>query len=474
MAQKEISKRSEDYAQWYLDVIKEADLADYAPVKGCMVIKPYGYAIWERIQHLLDTKFKETGVENAYFPLLIPESYLKKEADHVEGFAPELAVVTHAGGEKLAEPLVIRPTSETIIYEMFSKWISSYRDLPLVINQWANVVRWEKRTRLFLRTSEFLWQEGHTAHATSEEAYDRSKQMQGVYQAFSEDFMAIPVVPGTKTESERFAGAEVTYTIESMMQDGKALQTGTSHVLSDHFTQAFNIKFLDADGKEKFIRATSWGVSTRLIGALIMAHSDDNGLVLPPNMAPIQVVIIPISINDEDKKQTEDKADQVAAELEKLGLRVKVDKRDGRIGSKFYEWEKKGVPVRLEIGPKDIAAKSMVMVRRDDMSKETLPESDAVKIKTVLDEIQQNLYQRALKFRDENTKDVATFDELVKQIDGGFAYIGWCGDVACEDKIKAEKGTIRCIPFEQPKELGQCAVCGKKKAVQRALVAKAY
>lgn len=473
MSQKAITKRADDYAQWYLDVIKAADLADYSPVKGCMVIKPYGYAIWEQIQRTLDDKFKETGVENAYFPLFIPESYLKREAEHVRGFTPELAVVTHAGGEKLAEPLVVRPTSETIIYEMFSKWISSYRDLPLVINQWVNVVRWEKRTRLFLRTSEFLWQEGHTIHATAEEAYERSEQMRDVYQSFAEDYMALPVISGTKTESERFAGAETTYCIESMMQDGKALQTGTSHVLADSFTKAFKVKFLDVDGKEKFVRATSWGVSTRLIGALIMAHSDDNGLVLPPNLAPVQVVIIPIFTNDGERAATEQRSDGVAAELRKLSIRVKVDKRDGRPGPKFIEWEKKGVPVRIEIGPKDLATDSMVVVRRDGTAKDNVGQAETNKIKAMLNIIQEALYRRAQAFQNENTQEVANFEELVKQIAGGFAYADWCGDTACEEKIKAEKGTIRCILLLQPKKLGNC-VCCNKEAKYRVLAAKAY
>ncbi|MFZ2202392.1 MAG: proline--tRNA ligase, partial [Microgenomates group bacterium] len=412
-----ITKQAVDYAQWYLDVIKAADLADHAPVRGCMVIKPYGYALWENIQLVLDQKFKATGVENAYFPLLIPESYLKKEADHLEGFAPELAVVTHAGGEKLTEPLVVRPTSETIIYAMFAKWISSYRDLPVVINQWVNVMRWEKRTRLFLRTSEFLWQEGHTAHATAEEAYERSQQMQEVYRSFVEDYMAIPVIAGTKSESERFAGAETTYTIEAMMQDGKALQTGTSHVLSQHFTAAFKVKYLAADGQEKFVRSTSWGVSTRLIGALIMAHGDDDGLIVPPRLAPIQVVIIPVWSKEEDRAKVSQKCDTVGAKLQALGVRAKIDQRVGRPGPKFFEWEKKGVPVRMEIGPKDMASKSVLVVRRDELTKESIAEKDLAKIPELLTAIQANIFAKALKRRTKKTKQVDNAAELFTQVE---------------------------------------------------------
>ena len=343
MEKSKITKRSEDYAEWYLDIIANADLADYAPVKGCMVIKPNGFAIWEKIQSVLDSMFKETEVENAYFPLFIPEHLLKREAEHVEGFAPECAMVTHAGGKELEEPLIVRPTSETIIYEMFSKWISSYRDLPMVLNQWVNIVRWEKRTRLFLRTSEFLWQEGHTAHATEEEAQERTLQMLEIYRVFTEEYLAIPVIVGQKSESEKFAGAERTYSIEAMMQDGKALQSGTSHLLDEKFTCAFNIKFLDVDGREKNIRATSWGVSTRLIGALIMAHSDDNGLVLPPKIAPTQVIIIPIWVNDSEKQSVLSKARSLFDDLKKQSISAKIDEREMRPGPKFFDWEKRGV-----------------------------------------------------------------------------------------------------------------------------------
>lgn len=472
MEDNKLTTRSEDYAEWYLDVIKSADLADYAPIKGCMVIKPYGYAIWENIQQVLDQKFKETGVQNAYFPLLIPESYLKREADHVEGFAPECAVVTHAGGEKLAEPLVVRPTSETIIYEMFSKWISSYRDLPLVVNQWANVVRWEKRTRLFLRTSEFLWQEGHTAHANAEEAYERAKQMQDVYKSLAEDYMAIPVIPGTKSESEKFAGAETTYTIEAMMQDGKALQAGTSHVLGESFTKAFDVKFLDSNGQEKHVRSTSWGASTRLIGALIMTHSDDNGLVLPPNIAPIQVVIVPVWSKDQDKEKVVTKCTEIEGELRNLGIKTKIDARDLRPGPRFFEWEKKGVPIRIEIGPRDIENAQMVVVRRDTLEKQTTKEEDAASIKSLLDQIQANLFQKAKNFRDEQTKEVETYEELTSQTETGFALTNWCGDPTCEEKIKENKTTIRCITEPAPSN-SVCSICGKP-AKHRIIAARSY
>lgn len=465
MIKKELTKRDADYAEWYLDVIQAADLADYAPVKGCMVIKPTGYAIWESIQGILDRKFKDTGVENAYFPLLIPVSYFQKEAEHVEGFSPEFAVVTEAGGKKLEEPLVIRPTSETVIYEMFSRWISSYRDLPLVYNQWANIVRWEKRTRLFLRTSEFLWQEGHTAHRTVEEARDRAKQMQEVYRVFCEDYLAIPVIVGAKTASERFAGAEDTLTLEAMMQDGKALQMGTSHLLGANFTDAFNIKFLDEDGQGKNVRATSWGVSTRLIGGLIMTHSDDEGLVLPPKIAPLQAVIVPIYVSEDEKKQVTAKVNDIASDLKAKGIRVKVDDRDLRPGPKFFEWEKKGVPIRIEIGPKDIENDKAILVRRD--TKEKLSASFADLTKTVselLDKIQMDMYGRALSYQKDKTRDVVSYEDLKKQVETGFAGAYWCGGSECEAKISEEtKATIRCVPYENPvKETGKCVLCGKE------------
>ena len=455
-----ITTRLEDYSQWYLDVIREADLADYAPVKGCMVIKPNGYAIWEKIQRTLDDKFKETGVQNAYFPMLIPESFFKKEADHIEGFAPECAVVTHAGGKKLEENLFLRPTSETMVYEMFSRWIKSYRDLPMVLNQWANIIRWEKRTRLFLRTTEFLWQEGHTAHTTAEEANKRALQMQQVYKDFVENYMAMPVFAGTKSESEKFAGAEFTYTIEAMMQDGKALQSGTSHLLADSFTKAFNVKYLDKDGVEKYIRATSWGVSTRLIGGLIMMHSDDKGLVIPPRLAVIEVVIIPVN-GDENVIA---KAVEIGEKLKSQGISNHIDARDLRPGEKFFDWEKKGIPVRIEIGPKDLEQGSVVIVRRDTGEKQFVTYQDiASTVAGLLEAIQTDLFARALEFRDSHTKYVEDYETFKTQVAIGFAKAHWCGDLDCEKKINEEtSATIRCLPFDQPKESGKCIYCGKE------------
>src|SRR3989338_7584734 len=413
MAEKNLTTRAEDYSQWYLDVIAAADLAEHSPVKGCMVIKPYGYAIWELFQKSLDAKFKEKGVENAYFPLLIPESFLKREAKHVEGFAPEVAVVTHAGGKKLEEPLVLRPTSETIIYETFSKWIHSYRDLPLLINQWANVIRWEMRTRLFLRTTEFLWQEGHTVHATAQEADAYARTMLGVYQKFVEEEMAVPVTPGRKTDSERFAGADITYCIEAMMQDGKALQFGTSHFLGQNFAKAFNVKFSDENNTEQFGWQTSWGVSTRMIGGLIMTHSDDKGLVVPPRVAPIQAVVLPLWFKDEQKTEVVAAAEKLAGELKDAGVRIKVDRRDLRPGEKIFGWEKKGVPVRIEVGPKDLAAVVGIVSRRDEDpsssplgkgGKRQVALADLPKeIPKLLEDIQQSLFNRAKKLREEKT-----------------------------------------------------------------------
>lgn len=473
MIESGITKRTKDYALWYLDVIKAADLADYAPVKGCMVIKPTGYAIWEEMQSVLNIEFKKTGVENAYFPLLIPESYLLKEADHVAGFAPEVVTVTEAGGKQLEERYVIRPTSETIIYEMFSRWIGSYKDLPLLINQWANIMRWEKRTRLFLRTSEFLWQEGHTAHANREEAYARAKQMHEVYRKFSEEYLAIPVIAGEKSESERFAGAETTFTIEGMMQDGKALQMGTSHLLESSFTDAFNIKYLDSDNTEKNIRATSWGVSTRLIGGLIMAHSDDNGLVLPPKIAPNQVVIIPVWTNEEEKSEVMKMVSKVSDKLS--GVRTKIDDRDMRPGPRFYEWEKKGVPIRIEIGPRDVAANSVVVVRRDTGEK-SIVKLDQVEeqIFILLDQIQKYLFDKALKYRDEKTRIVENYDELKEQVQIGFAKTLWCDEAECEKRVSEEtKATTRCLLPMDAKASGKCSICGKEAKVV-AVFARSY
>ncbi|OQA03803.1 MAG: Proline--tRNA ligase [bacterium ADurb.Bin400] len=470
-----ITPRSADYSKWYLDVIREADLAEHAPVKGCMIIKPYGYAIWENIQSAMDKMIKETGVSNAYFPLFIPQSYLTKEAEHVEGFAPECAVVTHAGGKKLEEPFVVRPTSETIMYEVFSRWIQSYRDLPLLINQWANVVRWELRPRLFLRTTEFLWQEGHTAHATEDEAETRTKQMLGVYKKLAEDFLAIPVIDGVKSESEKFAGAVRTYAIEAMMQDGKALQAGTSHMLGQNFAKAFNVKFVDENGAEQYAWQTSWGVSTRLIGALIMAHSDDKGLVLPPNIAPIQVVIVPVWVTNEDKMKVLAESEKMEKQLKDLGLSVKIDSRDLRPGPRFFEWEKKGVPIRIEIGPKDIEKGAYVFARRDTGEKENISIDQAANYtSSLLNIIQNNLFERSLAFRNSHTREVGSYDELKEAITGGFAIAHWCGDAKCEEKIKEEtKATIRVLLPEKALKPNKCVLCGGK-SDQRAVFAKNY
>ncbi len=477
MSDKSISTREKDYSQWYLDVIKAADLAEHSEVKGSMIIKPYGFAIWELMQRVLDEKIKETGAENAYFPLLIPEHYLSKEKEHVEGFKPELAVVTHAGGQKLDEPLVIRPTSETIIYATFAKWIQSWRDLPLMINQWANVIRWELRPRLFLRTTEFLWQEGHTAHATEDEADRHARRMLDVYQTFVQDWLAMPVVAGVKTDAEKFAGAKFTYTIEALMQDGKALQMGTSHNLSDHFARVFNVQYLDKDKQEKYVHQTSWGVSTRMIGGLIMAHGDDKGLVLPPRIAPIQVAIIPIFKNEDEKQAVVKAAEGVRSALVKKGIRVKLDDRDHETaGSKFYEWEKKGVPVRLELGPKDLAKEQVVAVRRDSGEKSFVAVNDVVDvILTMLGDIQRALFERAQAFVRERTQDARDYEDFKKRIEsGGFFRMHWCGNAACERAIKDEtKATIRCILFDGQDEKGTCIKCGKESS-RRVIFARAY
>ena len=485
---KEITRRADDYSQWYLDVIAAAGLADNSPVRGCMVIRPSGYAIWERIQSILDGMFKKTGVENAYFPLLIPISFLAREAEHVEGFAKECAVVTHHRLEtdsrgnlvpagRLEEPFIIRPTSETIMYEMYSKWIKSHRDLPLLINQWCNIMRWELRTRPFLRTTEFLWQEGHTAHATRDEAEARAIQMLEVYRIFSEEFMAMPVISGKKSKSETFAGADHTYTIEAMMQDGKALQSGTSHLLGQNFAKPFNVKFLDQDGKEKYVWQTSWGVSTRLIGGLIMTHSDDQGLVIPPRLAPIHVVMVPIWASAEEQAKVLPEAEKLAEKVRQLGYVVKIDDRDMRPGPKFYEWEKKGIPVRIEIGPKDVAKQSVMIVRRDTGEKQSIGMDQApAHVSSLLDRIQKNLFAKALKFREDNTREVDDWEAFKKALEerGGFIKAHWCGDAACEERVKEEtKATIRCIPFDQKKEAGKCLICGGK-SEGRVLFAKAY
>ncbi len=476
MAEK-ITPRSENYSEWYINVVIEAKLADYSPVKGCMVIRPRGYALWERIQAALDRMFKETGHQNAYFPLLIPESFIKKEAEHVEGFSPELAVVTHAGGEELEEPLVIRPTSETIIWSMYKKWIQSYRDLPLLINQWANVLRWEKRTRLFLRTTEFLWQEGHTAHATPEEAQEETLKMLDVYRRFAEEYMALPVLTGIKSQSEKFAGAVNTYAIEAMMQDRKALQAGTSHNLGQNFAKAFDVTFQDKDGNLSLVWATSWGVSTRLIGAVIMAHSDDKGLVLPPRIAPTQAVVIPIFKN-QNKTEVLAYAEKLRDSL-KDRFRVEYDPDDNKSpGWKFAQWELLGVPVRIEAGPKDMEAGKAVLVRRDTGEKIPVPVAEVPgKVAELLEDIQTSLYRRALEFRIKNTAEISSYDEFRSffEADGGFAESGWCGDAACEAKIKEDtRATIRVLPFDSEKRAsGACVACGKP-AKHLAVFAKSY
>lgn len=467
-----IASRSDDFPQWYTDVILKTDMVDYSIVKGCMVIKPYGYGVWELIHDEMDRRFKETGHVNAYFPLLIPESLLKKEAEHVEGFAPEVAWVTHGGDEELTERLCIRPTSETIICSMYSKWIQSYRDLPLLINQWANVVRWEKNTRPFLRTSEFLWQEGHTAHATFEEAEAETQRMLEVYREFAQNVLAIPVICGKKSEKEKFAGAQATYTIEAMMQDGKALQMGTSHNLSDHFAKAYDIKYLSKDGKLEHCFTTSWGTSTRMIGGLIMVHGDDRGLVLPPRVAPIQLVILPIAMH---KAGVIEKADEIYAQLKSAGIRVKVDDSDQTAGWKFNQWEMKGVPVRLEVGPKDIENKQVVLVRRDTHEKYIVPmETLTDTVKKLLDDIHESLFNRALAFREAKTVDATTFEELKNGVNGGFVRAMWCGDRECEDAIKEKTGaTTRCMPFEQKHLSDVCVHCGKP-AKAMTFFAKSY
>jgi prolyl-tRNA synthetase len=488
---KELTKRSENYSQWYNDLVIKADLAEQSAVRGCMVIKPYGYAIWEKMQHELDRMFKETGHQNAYFPLLIPKSFLSREAEHVEGFAKECAVVTHhrlmnnpdGSGvvvdpdARLEEELIIRPTSETIIWNTYRNWITSYRDLPILINQWANVMRWEMRTRLFLRTAEFLWQEGHTAHATREEAEAEAIKMLNVYNTFAHDFMAVPVIKGVKSANERFAGAIETYTIEAMMQDGKALQSGTSHFLGQNFAKAFDVKFINKENQTEYVWATSWGVSTRLMGALIMSHSDDNGLVLPPHLAPIQCVIIPISKNNEQLAAITAVVEPIMKELKALGVSVKYDDADNkRPGFKFADYELKGVPVRLAIGARDIENGTVELMRRDTLEKQVEPiEGIAKYVKDLLEDIQANIYQKALKHRESMTREVNSYDEFKVEIEkGGFLLCHWDGTPETEEKIKAEtKATIRCIPFDGDKTPGVCMVTGKP-SKQRVIFARNY
>ncbi len=491
---KGLPKRSEDYSLWYNELVKRADLAENSPVRGCMVIKPYGYSIWEKMQAELDRMFKETGHSNAYFPLFIPKSFLSKEASHVEGFAKECAVVTHyrlknaedGSGvivdpeAKLEEELIVRPTSETVIWSTYKNWIQSYRDLPLLVNQWANVVRWEMRTRLFLRTTEFLWQEGHTAHATSEEAMSETVQMMNIYAQFAEEFMALPVVKGKKTDSERFAGADETLCIEALMQDGKALQAGTSHFLGQNFAKAFDVKFATKEGGLEYVWGTSWGVSTRLMGALIMAHSDDNGLVLPPKLAPFQVVIVPIYRGEEELALISVKVKEIIAELRKAGISVKYDDRDTqKPGWKFAEYELKGVPVRIALGPRDLENKTLEIARRDNLTKESFQWEEmpiAQKIGVLLDEIQEGIYQKAFDFRKENTTEVNSWEEFKQVLEqkAGFLSAHWDGTAETEEKIKElTKATIRCIPLDQVSEQGVCVYSGKPSS-GRVLFAKAY
>lgn len=488
---KDLTKRADNYSQWYNELVIKADLAEQSAVRGCMVIKPYGYAIWEKMQHQLDTMFKETGVQNAYFPLLIPKSFLSKEADHVEGFAKECAVVTHyrlknnPDGQgvvvdpeaRLEEELIIRPTSETIIWNTYRNWINSYRDLPLLVNQWANVFRWEMRTRLFLRTAEFLWQEGHTAHATKEEAEAKAIEMLNVYADFAEKYMAVPVVKGVKTANERFAGALETYTIEAMMQDGKALQSGTSHFLGQNFAKAFDVKFINNENKLDYVWATSWGVSTRLMGALIMTHSDDNGLVLPPKLAPIQVVIVPIYRSQEQLDTINAKVTPIVENLKRQGISVKYDNADNkRPGFKFADYELKGVPVRLVLGARDIENGTIEVMRRDTLEKETVSiEGIEEYVEKLLDDIQNNIYTKALNHRLEMTTKVDTWEDFKTQIEkGGFILAHWDGTTETEEKIKEEtKATIRCIPLDGEEEEGKCIYTGKP-SKRRVIFARNY
>ncbi len=473
----ELTSQKEDFSKWYTEVVLKADLVDYSPIKGCMVIKPYGYAIWENMQRILDEKIKETGHVNAYFPLFIPKSFLEKEAEHVEGFSPQVAWVTKGGDEDLFEPLAVRPTSEAIICSMYSKWIQSWRDLPVLINQWANVVRWEKETRPFLRTTEFLWQEGHTAHRTFEEAEEEALRMLNVYKEFVENDLAIPVIAGKKTENEKFAGALHTYSIEVLLVDGRALQAGTSHNLGQHFARAFDIMFQDVDGERKYVWQTSWGVSTRLIGALIMTHGDDYGLVLPPRVAPYQIVIIPIWKNDTDKVKVYNYIDEIYEVLKKY-FRVKVDKDEEHTpGWKFNEWELKGVPVRLEIGPKEVEKQEIYVARRDLRTKMSIRRENMIQdLENLLKDIQKTLFERALKFREENTYEINNFEEFKRIMDTkrGFVKASWCGDGECELKIKELTGaTIRNIPLDWKEEEGKCILCGRETKI-KALFAKAY
>ncbi|TVR23846.1 MAG: proline--tRNA ligase [Anaerolineaceae bacterium] len=479
MASQAVTPQSQDFSKWYNEIVYKADLASQSPVRGCIIIKPYGYEVWEAIKAGLDRRFKETGHQNAYFPLFIPQSYLQREAEHVEGFSPELAVVTHAGGKKLEEPYVVRPTSETIIGESFSQWIQSYRDLPLLINQWANVVRWELRTRPFLRTTEFLWQEGHTAHATAEEAQAETMQMLEVYAEFCREDAAIPVVKGQKSNIEKFAGALRTYSIEAMMRDKKALQSGTSHNLGQNFAKAFDIKYLSRDNVEEYCWTTSWGVSTRLVGAVVMAHGDDQGLRLPPKLAPIQVVAVPVYKNDDERAPVLDAVQRIVAELKAAGIRVHVDDRDERPGFKFNDWEMRGVPVRLEIGPKDVQNDKAVLARRDIPGrdgKQFIAQAGIVAaVRDLLADIHDNMLAQATTFREQNTHEISTYEQFQGIVaDGGWAIGWWAGNDDDERRVKDETGaTLRCFPLDQPDGAGQCFFTGQA-AERVAIFSKAY
>ncbi len=478
MAEQKLPTRAEDFSEWYNQLVLRAELADYAPVRGCMIVRPYGWALWENIQQALDSRFKATGHVNAAFPMFIPHSFIEKEKSHVEGFSPQLAVVTHGGGKKLEEPLVIRPTSETIIGHAYAKWIQSYRDLPVLINLWNSVVRWELRTRLFLRTLEFFWQEGHTAHATYEEAQAETLQMLNVYTDFARNEAAVPVIPGRKSESEKFAGADVTYSLEAMMGDTKALQFCTSHNLGQNFAKAFEIRYLDPTGVLQHCWTTSWGLSSRVVGAIIMVHGDDQGLILPPRLAPFQAVLVPIFKNDEEKAAVVPAAKKVLESLMAAGIRAKLDTREGLTpGFKFNDWEMRGVPLRVEIGPKDVAKQSVVLARRDRPGKEGKSfaslEGLADTVTKLLAEIQAALYQRALAFRDAHTVEAGDYNQFKAGVESGFVLAYWCGRAACEERIKEEtKATLRCVPLEQSGE-GRCIVCGEA-AREKGVFAKAY
>lgn len=477
MAEQPLPSRAEDFAEWYNQLVVRAELADYAPVRGCMVVRPYGWAIWENIQQALDRRFKATGHVNAAFPMFIPMSFLEREREHVEGFAPELAVVTIGGGETLPEPLAVRPTSETLIGYMYARWIKSYRDLPVLINLWNSAVRWEKRTKLFLRTTEFYWQEGHTAHATEEEAEEEARRMVGIYEEFAVTEAAIPVIAGQKSESEKFAGAVRSYTIEAMMGDTRALQSGTSHNLGQNFARAFDIQYLDRNNTLQYCWTTSWGLSTRFIGAIIMVHGDDKGLILPPRLAPYQVVIVPIYKSDDERAQMLAEADRLAQELG--GFRVYIDRREEVTpGYKFNDWEMRGVPLRLEIGPRDVAQGTVVLARRDMPGrggKLTVPRTGlSEQVGTLLEDIQAALYRRALAFRKEHTFEPVDYPELQEAVERGFALAWWCGSPACEARVKEEtRATTRCIPFDQPGGVGHCVVCGLP-ADRKVIFARAY